>query len=136
MSFVLVSGFHLQTAAPSCHSFVFLLAPQSFVPFCAPPSLPSPESLLSDRQWTAGKVGSGPGPGLVLFGVFGKMSLTIRECLVEQNLPKRRFCGLGQSGSRAGGLRGLWGQSQRFTPFSSCEVGVNHRTSPHQFCHL
>lgn len=35
------------------------------------------------------------------------------------------------------GLPGkLWGQSQRFTPFSSCVVEVNHRTSLSQFHHL
>lgn len=44
--------------------------------------------------------------GPVLLGVFGKVDLAIRECLDEHNLPQRRLCGLGQSGSRTGSLRG------------------------------
>lgn len=103
-----VSGFPLQTAAPSCHSFVFFLAPKSFVSLCTLLPLLSPESLLSEGQWTAGKKGEeGVGLGLApLFGMFGKVHLAFRECLEGPSSPKGRPCVRGHPGSRARGLRG------------------------------
>lgn len=61
LSFVPVSDFPLQTAAPPCHSFVFLLAPKAFVPFCTPPAF-----LVQSLCFTidSGQLEKGGGQGL------------------------------------------------------------------------
>lgn len=57
----------------SCSFLSFFCLPAGSKIFCAllhSTPVPSPESLLSHRQWTAGKGrGAGAGAGLVLFGV-------------------------------------------------------------------
>lgn len=49
--------------------------------------LPTPQSLLSNRQWTAGKTAQ--------FSLehFEKVDLSFRECLERHDLQRRRCCG-------------------------------------------
>lgn len=101
-----VSGFPLQTAVPSCPSFVFLLAPKSFVPFCIPP-----RSLVQSLCFPidSGQLEKGRGHelGLAQFCLgFGKVDLSVRAYLKGHNSLKGRVCGRDQSGSRTGGFRG------------------------------
>lgn len=101
-----VSGFPLQTAVPSRPSFVFLLAPKSFVPFCIPPrSLVQSLCFPIDSGQLEKGVGQGLGPAQFCLG-FGKVFLAVRAYLKGHNSPKGRLCGRDQSGSRAGGFRG------------------------------
>lgn len=89
----------------SCSSWSFFCLPpgsKSFCPLLHPARLPSPESLLYNRQWTTGKGrGAGTGAGPVPFEVFGKVDLAIRDCLEGYKSPKGRLCECGQSESRA-----------------------------------
>lgn len=93
----------------SCSFLSFFCLPAGSKIFCAllhSTPVPSPEFLLSHRQWTAGKGrGAGAGAGPVFLG-FGKVDLAVRAYSKGHNSPKGRLCGRDQSGSRAGGFRG------------------------------